>query len=110
MRLAKHENKGNDEELIAEIVADVQHPVTPIFKAVCFCEGLHDTGRVITRLAKIVYHGAAAIDENVLRVGAVEIHLGHVRPPSNDTWTGRKRDVSVRGILDRATRLGAVTL
>ena len=35
--------------------------------------------RMIARLSKIVYHGAAAIDESVLRVGAMKIQLGHVR-------------------------------
>lgn len=33
MRLAEHESEGNDEQLIALIVADVQDPVTPIFDA-----------------------------------------------------------------------------
>src|SRR6516165_12307960 len=42
-------------------------------------------GRVIARLSRIVDHGAAAIDENLLRVRAVEIYLGHVQPPSNAT-------------------------
>jgi|SRR6516164_1601856 len=88
MRVAENECEGDYEELIAQVVADVQNPVTPIFETARLGEGLHDLGRVITRLSEVVDHGAAAIDENLLRVGAVEIHLGHVQPRSNDTPTG----------------------
>jgi hypothetical protein len=92
MRLAEHEREGHNEELIALIVADMQDPVTPILKRALIGERLHDAGRVIVRLSKIVHHGAAAIDENVLGVGAMEIDLGHVQPPSNGT---RSREISV---------------
>jgi hypothetical protein len=36
------------------------------------CEGLHDAVHVIARLSEVVHHGAAAICENLLRVGAVK--------------------------------------
>jgi hypothetical protein len=85
IRLAEHESEGHNEELIALVVADMQDPVTPILEAALAGEGLHDTGRVIARLSKIVHHGAAAINENLLRVRAVEIYLRHVQPPSNAT-------------------------
>jgi hypothetical protein len=85
MRLAEHENERDNEELIAEVVVDVQDPAAPIFVAARLSEGSHDTGRVITRLSEVVDHGAAAIDQNLLRVGAVKIDLGHVQPPSNGT-------------------------
>jgi hypothetical protein len=62
MRLAKHKSEGDKEELFAEIVVDVQNPAAPIFGAARCSEGSYDLGRVITRLSKIVYHGAAAID------------------------------------------------
>ena len=39
---------------------------------------------MIARLSEAVHHGAVAIDENLFRVGAVEIDLGHVQPRSND--------------------------
>jgi hypothetical protein len=39
-------------------------------------------------LQKSFYPVAAAICENLLRVGAVEIDLGHVQPRSNDTPIG----------------------
>jgi hypothetical protein len=29
----------------------------------------------------MVHHGAVMINEGLLRVGAVEIHQGHVQPP-----------------------------
>src|SRR3989440_10203801 len=88
IRLAEHESKGHNEELIVLIVADMHDPVTPILETEFVGEGLHDTGRVIARLSEVVHHGAAAICENLLRVGAVEIDLGHVQPRSNDTPTG----------------------
>src|SRR5215475_11912623 len=92
MRLAKHEGEGDNKELIAAVVADMQDPVTPIFEATLVGQGLHDTCRMIAGLSEIVHHGAAAIDENLLRVRAVEIYLGHVQPPSNATV---RRDTSV---------------
>ncbi|OKO85337.1 hypothetical protein AC630_06185 [Bradyrhizobium sp. AS23.2] len=73
MRFAKHESEGDNEELIALVVADMQDPVTPILGTAPMDEGLHDTCRMIAGLSKIVHHGAAAIDENLLRVRAVEI-------------------------------------
>jgi hypothetical protein len=85
MRLAKHESERDNEELVALIVADMQDPVTPILEAALVGEGLHDTGRVVTRFSKIINHGAETIDENLLRVGAVKIDLGHVQSPSNGT-------------------------
>src|SRR6516165_951347 len=85
MRLAEHEREGHNEQLITLIVADMQDPVTPTLEAALVGEGLHDTGRMIARLSKIVDHGAAVIDENLLRVGAVEIDLGHVQPPCSQT-------------------------
>ena len=85
MRPAEHEGEGHNEEFVALIVADMQDTVTPILEAELVGEGLHDTGRTIARLSKIVHYGAAAIDENLLRVGTVEIYLGHVQLPSNGT-------------------------
>ena len=82
MRLAEHESEGHNEELIALIVADMQNPVTPILEAALVSERLHDTGRMIARLNEVVHHSAAVIDENLLRVGAMEIDLGLVQLPS----------------------------
>jgi hypothetical protein len=101
MRVAEDGCEGDDEELIAEIVADVQNPVMPIFETARLGERLHNLGRVITRLSEVVDHGAPTIHENLLRVGAVEIHLGHVQPHSND---GQQRDAGIRGLLDGAAR------
>jgi len=88
MRLAEHESKAHNEEFIAAVVADMQDLVTQILEAALVGEGLHDVGRMIARLSEVVHHGAAAIDENILPVRAVEIHLSHLQPPSNDTWAG----------------------
>jgi hypothetical protein len=84
VRLTKHESEGHNEKLVALIVADMQDPVTPILEAALVGEGLHDAGRMITRLSDIVNDGAAVIDEDLLRVGAVKIYLSHVKSPSND--------------------------
>jgi hypothetical protein len=72
-----HKSEGDNKELIAAVVADVQDPVAAILEAGRLSETAHDTGRLITCLNEIVYQGARAIDENLPRVGAVEIHLGH---------------------------------
>jgi hypothetical protein len=85
MRLAEHEVKGDNKDLITLVIANVQDPVTPVFEAALVGEGLHDAGCMIACLGKIVYCGAATVDENLLCVGAVEIDLGHVQPPSNGT-------------------------
>jgi hypothetical protein len=101
IRLAEHESEGHNEELIALIVADMQDPVTPILKAALVGEGLHDAGRMIARLNEIVDHGAALIEENLLRVGAVEIYLSHFQPPLN----GRvATDLIAAGVVDGAVR------
>src|SRR5262245_26404733 len=85
MRFAEHESEGHNEELIALIVADMQDPVTPILEAALIGEGLHDTCSMVARLSEVAHCGAALIEENLLRVGAVEKYLGHVRSPSNGT-------------------------
>src|SRR5262245_4515786 len=84
MRLAKYEDERDNEEFIALIVADMQNPVTPVLEAALVGEGLHEAGRMIARLSEIVHHGAVMIEENLLRVGAMEKYLCHVQPPSND--------------------------
>jgi hypothetical protein len=87
MWLAEHKSEGNNEELFAEVVVDVQDPTAPIFGAARCSEGPYDLSRVITRFSEIVDYGAMVIDQNFICVGAVEINLGHVQSPSN--WTGR---------------------
>jgi hypothetical protein len=89
MRLAEHEREGHDEELIALIVADMQNPVTPILQAALVGKGLHDAGRMIARLDKVVHHGAAVIEEYLPRIGAVEIYLSHFQPPSDGRAANR---------------------
>src|SRR5436190_18857161 len=81
-RLAEHESEGNSEELIASVVTDMKNPVTPIVAAALAGEGFHEARRMIPRLSEIVHYGAAIVDENFLRIGAMEIDLGHVRPLS----------------------------
>jgi hypothetical protein len=79
--LIKYEAERDDEELIASVVTDMQNPITPIIEAALAGEGFHDARRMISRLSEIVHYGAAIVDENFLRIGAMEIDLGHVRPP-----------------------------
>jgi len=85
MELAEHESEGHYEELVALVVAGMQDPVTPILKAALVGEGLHEAGRMITRLSEVVHYNAAVVDENLLRIGTVEKDLGHVQFPSNGT-------------------------
>src|SRR5271165_2248438 len=79
IRLPQHESERHNEELIALIVAGMQNPVTPVFEVTLAGKGLHDAGRAIARLSKIVHYGTAVVDENLLRVGAMEIYTGHVQ-------------------------------
>jgi hypothetical protein len=97
MWLSEHESEGHDEELISLIVADMKNPVTPVLEATLVGERLHNAGRVIARLSEIVHHGAAVIDEYLPCVGAVEIDLRHVQPPSN--WCSQET-LSVASFLD----------
>jgi hypothetical protein len=46
VRLAEHESEGNNEELIASVVTDMQNPVTPIIEAALAGEGFHDARRM----------------------------------------------------------------
>ncbi|OKO81367.1 hypothetical protein AC628_07075 [Bradyrhizobium sp. NAS96.2] len=78
MRLAEDEREGDDKEFIALVVANVQDPVAPVFKAKLISERVHDASRVITGLFETVYNGATSIDENLLRARTVKIDLGHV--------------------------------
>jgi hypothetical protein len=61
----------------------MQDLVTPILEAALVCKGLHDTGRMIARLNQVAHNGAAVINENLVRIRAVEIDLGHVQLPLN---------------------------
>src|SRR5262245_40378693 len=85
MGLAEHEGERHNEELIALIVADMQDPVTPILEATLVGDGLHNAGRVIASVGKIVYHGAAVVEEHLPGVRAMEEYTGHVQPPSDET-------------------------
>jgi hypothetical protein len=78
IRLTENECEGNNKELIALIVADMHDPVTPILEAALVGDGSHDTGRMIARFGEVIHDCAAVIDENLVRVGAVKIDLGHV--------------------------------
>ena len=75
MRLPQHEDEGHDEELIPLIVTDMLDPVAPILQAAFVGEGLHDVGCMIACLCEVVHHGAAAIHQDLHRIGAAEIDL-----------------------------------
>jgi hypothetical protein len=102
IRLAQHESEGHNEELIALVIADMKDPVAPILEAALAGEGSHYAGRLIARLSKVVHHGAAAIEKDLFRVRAVEIHLSHVQPLSNAN--GSPRYLSVADVLDGRIR------
>jgi hypothetical protein len=81
VRLTEHESERNNEKFVAEIIVDVQDPVAPILEAPCLDETPDDAGGVIARFGEVIYRGTATINQHLLRVGAMEIELGHVRPP-----------------------------
>src|ERR1700740_2492980 len=83
IRLAEHKRERHNEELIFLVVAYMQDPVTPILEAALAGEGLHEAGRMIARRSEVVHHRAAAIEKDLFRVRAMEIHLSHVQPLSN---------------------------
>jgi hypothetical protein len=82
MRLAKHECEGDHEQLVTKVVVDVQDPTAPVFEAARHGKGSHDTNRLITDLSEVICYGAGAIDQDLLRVGAVKTNLGHVLSPT----------------------------
>jgi hypothetical protein len=81
MRFAEHGREGYDEDLIAEIIADVQDPATPIFPAGCHNERPHNESGMVMRCNQIIHGGAASINQHSLGVGAMEIDLSHIPPP-----------------------------
>src|SRR5215213_2582836 len=81
MRFAEHGGKRQHEDFVVEIVADMQRPVAPVFRAVRIYQRLHDTGGVLARLGKVSDGGAALVDAYALGIGVVEKDSGHVRLP-----------------------------
>jgi|ERR1700739_708098 hypothetical protein len=101
MRLSEHESEGYNEELVSLIVADMKNPVTPVLEATLVGKRVDNAGRVIACLSKIVHYDAAVIDKHLSCVGAVEIDLRHVQPPSN--WCSQE-NLSVASVLDGAVQ------
>jgi hypothetical protein len=66
MRLTQHERKGHDEELVAEVIADVQDPAAPTLCAVCHGQRTHNASCVVTRFREIADSGAVPIEQNAL--------------------------------------------
>ena len=75
IRFTEDESKRKDEDLYANVVFDAQDPTAPIFETSCRRQGANDGGGAITGFCEVVYHGAAAIDQDFVCVGAVEINL-----------------------------------
>src|SRR6516164_426574 len=83
IRLAVHESEGQDENFIAGLIADMQGPMTPIFKAGCCDERSHLAGRLLARLDQVGYRCTATILQRSSSVGAMEVDVSHVTPPLN---------------------------
>src|SRR5215216_89237 len=81
MRFAEHGRERQDEDFVVEIVAGMQRPVAPVFRAVRIYQRLHGTGGVLARLGQVSDGGAALVDAHALGIGVVEIDSGHVRLP-----------------------------
>ena len=59
VRLAEHESEGDNEELVASVVTDMQNQVTPIIEAALAGDGFHDARCTIPRLSEVAHYGAA---------------------------------------------------
>jgi hypothetical protein len=81
MQFAEHRRKRQDEDFVIEIVADMQRPVAPIFRALHIYQRLYDAGGMVAQLGEVSDGGAALVDAHALGVGIVEIDCGHVRLP-----------------------------
>src|SRR6516225_9174569 len=81
MRFAKHGCKGNNKELVAEVVADMQDPGAPILGAARHGQRAHSASCVVPRFDQIADSGAASINQDSVRAGAVEIDVIHLQPP-----------------------------
>src|SRR4051812_39822679 len=78
VRLAENGREGDFEDLVIEIVADMHHPVAPVFRALFHDQRSHHAGGAVARLGEAAHDGAELIDANFAGTGAVEIDLGHV--------------------------------
>src|SRR5262245_53988686 len=78
VRLAERGSEGDDEDLLAEIVGDLQLPAAPVFGVGRRHHRMHQAQRMRAGFVEIAYRGAAAIDQDMFGVGAVEIDFGHV--------------------------------
>jgi hypothetical protein len=58
--------------------------------------------RTLSRFSQTVHHGAASIDKNLSRVGAMKVQLGHVS--ASFGWEGQQRQTSVGCVLSAAIR------
>jgi hypothetical protein len=96
MWLAEHKGEGHDEDLIAAIITDVQDPAAPIFGAARHKERAHHASGVVTCLGQIGYRGAGSISQCASRVGAMEIELTHVPPPSEN---------EIHGVIDSTANI-----
>jgi len=82
MQFAERGGERHAEDLLADIIADVQDPATPIFQVGSCDERTHDNGGVLARLSQIAHGSAASIGQYSLGVGVMEIDLSHVPPPA----------------------------
>jgi hypothetical protein len=53
MRLAEQGCKGNDQDLFTEVVANVQDPASPVFRAGCCDERPYDKFGIVARFGQI---------------------------------------------------------
>src|SRR5271165_1175441 len=110
VRLSQHEHKRQDKEFVTEIVADVQDPAAPIFRAACHGQRPYNARCVVTRFCQALYSSTTSINQGALGVGAMEIDLSHVTPPAK--WhaakVANKPFPAVR--CERLTSIGNVPL
>lgn len=78
MRQAEQGCEGNDQDHVAEIVADVQNPASSIFPAGRGDERPDNQFSIVTRFSQVGDNCLGLIDEDAL-FGIVEVDLGPPR-------------------------------
>src|SRR5437899_3689819 len=82
VRLAEDGREGHGEDLAAYLVGDAQLPAAPVFRIGLHQHRAHQAVGMREGFGEIAHGGAAAVDQVVVGVGAVEIDFSHVPHPS----------------------------
>src|SRR3982074_3097386 len=79
MQPAKHAGERHQEKLLALLVARMQAPGPPIVRALAVHERPADALRALMRLGQVLDGDSARIQDELIRIGAMEIDMRHGR-------------------------------